>query len=94
MDQQTSQFIISGVTEDGAQFRPSDWAERLCASVASFGADGRIQRSPFVKIDLKGTEKRLIIDGRLAETNGQGFAFLRNFANANRMRTETITSAA
>ena len=93
MDQQTTQFIISGVTEDGARFRPSDWAERLCASVASFGADGRIRRSPFVKIDLEGTEKRLIIDARLAETNTQGFAFIRNFANANRMRTETITSA-
>jgi len=91
MDQQTTQFIISGVTEDGAQFRPSDWAERLCASVAIFGSDGRIQRSPFVKIDLKGSEKRLIIDARLAEANTQGFTFLRNFANANRMRTETVT---
>ena len=91
MGQQTTQFIISGITEDGARFRPSDWAERLCASVANFGADGRIKRSPFVKIDLKGNEKRLVIDARLAETNNQGFAFIRNFANANRMRIETIS---
>jgi len=92
MDQQATQFIISGITEDGARFRPSDWAERLCASVAYAGADGRIKRSPFVKIDLNGKEKRLIIDARLAEINKQGFAFIRNFANANRMCTETISS--
>jgi hypothetical protein len=93
MDHKTTQFIIYGITEDGSRFRPNDWAERLCASVASFAGNGRIQRSPFVKIDLQGSEKRLIIDARLAETNAQGFTFLRNFANANRMRTETVTSA-
>lgn len=91
MDQKTTQFIINGITEDGARFRPSDWAERLCASVAHFDADGRISRSPFVKIDLEGDDKRLVIDTRLAESNKQGFAFIRNFANANRMRTETIS---
>jgi len=93
MDQRSSQFIIRGITEDGAQFRPSDWAERLCASVASMGTDGRIQRSPFVKIDLEGSEKRLIIDTRLAHSDDQGFAFLRGFASENCMRTETIASA-
>ena len=91
MEQQHTQLIIRGVTADGARFRPADWAERLCASVASFGTDGRIRRSPFVKIQLDGTEKRLIVDSRLGDHNVQGMAFLRGFANENNMQTETIS---
>src|SRR5512146_2124975 len=31
--------IIKGVTRSGRAFRPSDWAERLCGVLSTFGGD-------------------------------------------------------
>ena len=38
------EFFILGLTSNGRQFRPSDWAERLCGVMSCFqpeGAGGR-----------------------------------------------------
>jgi hypothetical protein len=50
-----SEFFILGLTTDGKQFRPSDWAERLCGVMSCFrpeGSGGRnahLQYSPLVR---------------------------------------------
>ena len=39
-----NEFFILGLTSNGRQFRPSDWAERLCGVMSCFqpeGAKGR-----------------------------------------------------
>ena len=49
-----SEFFILGLTTDGKQFRPSDWAERLAGVLSCFrpeGSGGRhahLQFSPYV----------------------------------------------
>ena len=42
------EILIIGITESGSTFRPSDWAERLCGVMSAFGADNRMQYSPYV----------------------------------------------
>ncbi|MBS0308865.1 MAG: DUF3579 domain-containing protein, partial [Proteobacteria bacterium] len=34
------EFFILGLTSAGKQFRPSDWAERLCGVMACFREEG------------------------------------------------------
>ena len=33
------EIVIYGATADGKPFRPSDWAERLCGLLSSFGKE-------------------------------------------------------
>ncbi|NRF50666.1 DUF3579 domain-containing protein, partial [Pseudomonas stutzeri] len=40
MATRVKQFVIHGVTESGARFRPSDWAERLAGVMAQFRPPG------------------------------------------------------
>ena len=41
--------IIQGITRAGRAFRPSDWAERLCGVLSTFGGDQQMRYSPFVR---------------------------------------------
>jgi hypothetical protein len=40
------EIVILGITESGATFRPTDWAERLCGVLSHFSGDQRIRYSP------------------------------------------------
>ena len=50
-----SEFFILGLTTDGKQFRPSDWADRLCGVMSCFrpagtgGRNAHLQNSPLVR---------------------------------------------
>ena len=35
-------IIVESVTLDGRKFRPSDWIERLCDSITTFGEGRRV----------------------------------------------------
>ncbi len=94
MNEEYTRFVIRGVTQDGQRFRPSDWAERLCGALARVGSDGRIRRSPHVRIQLDGNEKRLVVDTRLASENRAGFEFVQGFARDNGLPTETLPAVA
>ena len=50
--QESTTFIIVGLTREGRKFRPSDWAERLCGVMSAFGADHRMSYSPYVRPGL------------------------------------------
>ena len=41
-------ILIVGQTKEGKKFRPSDWAERLYYTVASYGKNGRVIFNPLV----------------------------------------------
>ena len=44
-------ILIVGQTKEGKKFRPSDWAERLYYTVASYGKNGRVIFNPLVKLN-------------------------------------------
>jgi hypothetical protein len=91
MTNKITSFVIVGVTNDGKKFRPSDWADRLCGIMSAFGADNRMQYSPYVRpgCNLKG-DKTVLVDARLYDLEPLAFKFLLNFAKDNDLQVEPI----
>lgn len=86
----TGKIIIKGVTEAGGKFRPSDWAERLCGAVASYGPGRRIIFHPNVKLASMEGIKCVVVDAQLEEKDAMLFGFLLDFAKDNRLQVETV----
>jgi len=82
----TNKVIIQGITEGGGKFRPSDWAERLCGSVASYGPGRRIIFHPNVKLASLEGIKCVVIDATLEEDDEMLFDFLIDFAGENNLQ--------
>jgi hypothetical protein len=81
-----AEFVIQGITRDGKPFRPGDWAERLCAVMAAFGGDHRMQYSPFVHPITVNGVRCVVLDVRLEEIEPMAYRFLLNFARDNELR--------
>lgn len=84
------QFFIHGVTKQGRRFRPSDWAERLCSALAPYrpggvgvGRDALIGYSPYVRPEMVGDMRCVVVDERLKEVEVLAFEFAMNFARDN-----------
>lgn len=89
----TGKVLILGITKDGGKFRPSDWAERLCGAVASYGHGRRIIFHPNVKLSSHQGVKCVVIDASLEEDDEMLFEFLTDFADENNiqvLRTDTF----
>lgn len=82
----TGKVIIQGITESGGKFRPSDWAERLCGSVASYGPGRRIIFHPNVKLASIEGVKCVVIDASLEDDDEMLFDFLTDFADENKLQ--------
>ena len=79
-------IIIEGITPQGKVFRPSDWAERMSGTLASF-KNNRIHYSPLLQpsVNHEGY-KCVILDPKLKETNPQVYQSILEFAKANNLK--------
>ncbi|RJG06829.1 DUF3579 domain-containing protein [Noviherbaspirillum cavernae] len=83
------EFFIQGLTRDGKQFRPSDWAERLCGVMACFrpegsgGPNAHLQYSPYVRPTVLGGVKSVVVNEELREVEPLAYHFVLNFAKDN-----------
>ena len=90
--QQKREFLIQGITSDGKQFRPSDWAERLCGVMACFqpegsgGRNARLQQSPYVRMVNFGKVKCVAVSEELREIEPMAYHFVLNFAKDNDLK--------
>lgn len=84
--------IIRGLTLNGAKFRPSDWAERLCGAVASYGPGRRIIFHPNVKLANIDNIKCVVIDATLESDDEMLFDFLMDFATDNALQVDRLES--
>lgn len=84
-----SEFFIQGITSDGRQFRPSDWAERLCGVMACFRPEGsggphaHLRYSPYVRPTVLGGVKSVIVNEQLRDIEPLAYHFVLNFAKDN-----------
>ncbi len=84
-----SEFFIQGITSDGRQFRPSDWAERLCGVMSCFRPEGsggphaHLRYSPYVRPTVLGGVKSVIVNEGLREIEPLAYHFVVNFAKDN-----------
>ena len=83
------EFFILGQTSDGRQFRPSDWAERLCGVMACFrpeGSGGRnahLQFSPYVRPTVLNGVKAVVVNADLKKIEPLAYHFVVDFAKDN-----------
>lgn len=83
------EFFILGVTSDGRQFRPSDWAERLCGVMSCFrpeGSGGRnshLQFSPYVRPTVLNGTKAVVVNNELKKIEPLAYHFVVDFAKDN-----------
>jgi len=83
------EFIILGVSSKGRQFRPSDWAERLCGVMSCFrpaGSGGRnahLKFSPYVHPTVVNNVKAVVVNNALKSVEPLAYHFVVNFAKDN-----------
>ena len=88
MDKMSNGFIIEGVCEDGASFRPSDWIDRLAALMSTFGPDRRLQYSPLVQPCLIQGQRCLVIDRDMEQKHPEIYSQIMKFAQDNQLRIQ------
>jgi len=84
------EFIIMGLTQDGKQFRPSDWAERLCGVMSCFrpegtggGRNAHLQYSPYVLPTMINGVRSVVVNEALRGLDPLAYHFVLNFAKDN-----------
>ena len=100
---ENKKIVIEGVTAQGKPFRPSDWAERMSGTMASF-KNSRIHYSPLLQpsVNHEGY-KCVLLDPKLKESSPQVYQAILDFAKTNNLKicgednywasfTTTITS--
>ena len=80
-------ILIVGQTKEGGKFRPSDWAERLYYTVASYGKNGRVIFNPLVNLNQEDNSKSFVIDAELQNKDPMIYDFLIDFAISNELET-------
>ena len=85
-DSGKKKIVIEGVTEQGKTFRPSDWAERMSGTMASF-KNSRILYSPLLQpsVNHEGY-KCVLLDPKLKESSPQVYQSIMDFAKANNLK--------
>jgi hypothetical protein len=83
------EFVILGLTSDGKQFRPSDWAERLCGVMSCFrpegsgGSKAHLQYSPYVHPTFINGVRSVAVNETLRTIEPLAYHFVINFAKDN-----------
>ena len=78
-------ILIVGQTKEGKKFRPSDWAERLYYTVASYGKNGRVIFNPLVNLKQEDNSKCFVVDAQLQNKDPMIYDFLVDFAISNKL---------
>ena len=86
-------LIIEGVREDGSRFRPSDWIERISATLATFGPDHRLRYARGVQPKIINGQKCLVLDANLRDENPAAYEYVLAFAKANQLRIQEVNSS-
>lgn len=86
------QVLILGLTHDGKQFRPSDWAERLAGVMAQFRPGGRpgqryLDYSPWCVPTSMGKHRCVAVHHDLKSAEPMAWDFVMNFARDNGLQT-------
>ncbi len=76
-------IVIQGVTMRGKAFRPSDWAERLCGAMSTFGGDAQMRYSPYVRPVMLDGVRCVVVEPSLITIEPRAYRFLLDFAKDN-----------
>jgi hypothetical protein len=91
------ELLIKGLTQNGRDFRPSDWAERLCGVLAAYRPGFVATRgpvfgySPYAQPTLVAGVRCVIVDSRLRDLEPRAWDFVIGFARDNELVTMDAT---
>lgn len=82
------EFVILGLTREGRQFRPTDWAERLAGVMSQFRPGGaqrghHLGYSPWCVPSLRDGIKCVVVQPALRDSDVLAWEFCVNFARDN-----------
>lgn len=79
-------IIIEGVTSEGKQFRPSDWAERMSGRMATY-SNRRLHYSPLLQPTVNESGyKCVMLDPALKQSNPVLYNSILEFAKTNNLK--------
>lgn len=79
-------IVIEGRTSQGKTFRPSDWAERMSGSLASF-KNSRIHYSPLLQPSVNSEGYQcVLLDPKLKESSPLIYQSILDFARTNNLK--------
>ena len=82
---ESQKIIIQGINAQGKAFRPSDWAERVSGTLATF-KNCRINYSPMLQPTVhQNGYKCILLDPKLKELSPHIYQSILNFANENNL---------
>lgn len=84
MKEKESKIIIKGVTRQGEQFRPSDWAERMSGQLSTFHKH-HIRYSPLLQPSMRDGQKCVLLDPKLKVSNPKLYQSILDFAKNNQL---------
>ncbi len=87
-------IVIQGITLQGRAFRPSDWSERLCGIMVTFGGDRHTRYSPHVQPMILDGVRCVVVEPALAEIEPRAYRFLFDFARDNELTVIDPTAEA
>jgi len=87
-DEFSGEFFVLGVTSNGRQFRPSDWAERLCGVIACYapgaaGPNAHLKYSLYVHPTMVNGVKAVVVNRALKKFEPLAYHFVVGFAKDN-----------
>jgi hypothetical protein len=90
---ENTQYLIRGITRTGNAFRPSDWAERLCSTLAFCGTKNppgvkTPKYSRYVVPALVDNVRCVVLDPELKNVEPHAWEFALNFARDNNLVVE------
>lgn len=83
-------YFITGLTNSGQKFRPSDWVERVATVCASFDQSCRLQYNPMMKPIYYDGMKGLFVDIRLQSLNPYAYDYVMDFSLSNHLQVLNI----
>lgn len=78
------EVIIQGLTIDGVKFRPSDWVDRLCGTLAVFDQQ-KVSYSPYLRPLIYKDMNCVAVKKKLQQESQNVFDFIMQFAKDNKL---------
>ncbi|MFN8789117.1 MAG: DUF3579 domain-containing protein [Neisseriaceae bacterium] len=78
------ELIIEGITTNGIKFRPSDWVDRLCGTLAAFD-NQKMSYSPYLRPLIYKDMNCVAVKKSLQEKDPNIFQFILQFAADNNL---------
>lgn len=79
-------IIVESYRQDGKVFRPSDWIERICSTLAEFGSDHRLHYMEGVSPRVVNGERCLVMAKTVSESHPEVYRYVMDFVISNNLR--------